>query len=140
MYKIGDRVKIIKTGKIGLIATKYYWPRDKTTGYEVSIDGEFPLYYNKDLQLITGKSKSPRQFVLLKDTPTHSKGCIFTKLITSYTTEDRTVGYLENTVETQPEWFNEVFEEEPKETIKIGELVYDKKEFEKCVKDLKPIK
>ena len=30
--------------------------------------------------------------------------------------------------------------EEPKETIKIGEAIYDKVEFENAVKDLKPIK
>lgn len=43
-------------------------------------------------------------------------------------------------IETQPEWFSEIFEEEPKETIKIGKVIYDKNEFEKEVKDLKPIK
>lgn len=36
--------------------------------------------------------------------------------------------------------FTKIWSAPPKETIKIGEVVYDKTEFEEAVKNLKPIK
>lgn len=37
-------------------------------------------------------------------------------------------------------YFTKIWSAPPKETIKIGETVYDKAEFEEAVKNLKPIK
>ena len=37
-------------------------------------------------------------------------------------------------------YFTKIWSTPPKETIKIGEITYDKAEFEEAVKNLKPIK
>jgi len=134
--KIGQKYRVIKP-LMKLSRDEYIETTiEVTLLYKDGFYDETGYWWNSDdkLQLISGISKSPRQFVLLKDTPELKEGSILTyyKELDQYTTEisqktinDRVMyvskGFESKTVESQPIWFRELFEEvkEVKESKEI---------------------
>jgi len=121
---IGDKVKVLVS------KSKYGAKLDKNKIYivdsfckedsEVNIKNKGITYILclSDVKLITGISKSPRQFRLLKDTPNAKKGEIFiySKILKSYRCQySNKIEFSIEHVENQPDWFEEIFKENVKD-------------------------
>ena len=145
-YKVGQKYEVIKPEKefkredfIGKILTVDYLESD---GFR---DKEYSYLWNKNdkLKLIPQTSKSPRQFMLLKDGVSCKKGLIVEFNGSKYTSinhdkfdkkpDGRDFYFPKEIVENQPEWFKELFKEvkESKEIEKIKLSFHDTGEEEK---------
>ena len=169
--KVGDKVKGISAdikGCEGIIV------KDTGDGFDIMItklgkiqkelgwnyDGEFKVgkvlkrntYWENCLKLIPQTSKSPRQFVLLKDTLVNfgvdiiKSGTVFTFFERDNDYRDDHHWFNKESVESQPEWFKEIFEDKCNECKHNDDSVFcsincrNNNKFSKESKEIKPFK